>query len=135
MTIEALDTSVAIPSLLRWDENHQRCLVASAGAVIPAHALLETYAVITRLPSPHRVAREDAHSVLADRYPPSTVLAAPVGLQRSLVDRLAEAGVAGGAVYDALVGLTATHHGAVLLTRDVRAMRTYDALGVDFAVV
>jgi PII-like signaling protein len=49
---------------------------------------------------------------------------------RALLEILAQAGVRGGAVYDALVGWTAAHASAELLTLDARAMATYRALGV-----
>ena len=39
--------------------------------------------------------------------------------------------VVGGAVYDALIGATATQAGAVLLTADARAARTYEAVGAE----
>jgi predicted nucleic acid-binding protein len=38
-------------------------------------------------------------------------------------------------VYDAVVGLTARHAGATLLTRDRRAREVYDLLGVQYEVV
>jgi predicted nucleic acid-binding protein len=44
-------------------------------------------------------------------------------------------GIAGGAVYDALVALAAKEHGAALATRDARARGTYDAVGVMVIVV
>jgi predicted nucleic acid-binding protein len=43
--------------------------------------------------------------------------------------------VTGGAAYDALVGLTAKVAGATLLTRDRRAVRTYELLDVDYELV
>jgi predicted nucleic acid-binding protein len=48
-----------------------------------------------------------------------------------LIDVLGRAGIAGGSVYDALVGATAVEHGLKLATRDQRALVTYRALGVD----
>jgi toxin FitB len=42
---------------------------------------------------------------------------------------LAAAGIPGGAVYDALVGLAAAQHGAHLATRDARAVGTYELVG------
>ena len=39
--------------------------------------------------------------------------------------------IAGGAVYDALVGATARSHAMTLISRDRRARMTYEALGVD----
>jgi predicted nucleic acid-binding protein len=44
-------------------------------------------------------------------------------------------GITGGAVYDALVGEAARAHGRILLTRDLRARRTYDLMGVDYEIV
>ena len=50
-------------------------------------------------------------------------------------DTLSRLGIAGGAVYDALVALAAKEHGAALATRDARARGTYDAAGVAVIVV
>ncbi|MEY2427106.1 MAG: hypothetical protein QOI61_2678 [Actinomycetota bacterium] len=47
----------------------------------------------------------------------------------SLLDRLPQVEVFGGAVYDALIGATAAAAKATLLTLDGRAMRTYEAVG------
>jgi predicted nucleic acid-binding protein len=54
---------------------------------------------------------------------------------RKLPDTLSRLGIAGGAVYDALVALAAKEHGAALATRDARARGTYDAVGVEVIVV
>jgi len=55
-------------------------------------------------------------------------------LARGLVRRCRDAGVDGGCVYDALVGLTTAAAGMTLLTRDERAIPTYERLGIDFNV-
>ncbi len=52
-----------------------------------------------------------------------------------LPDVLSELGIAGGAVYDALVALAAREHNADLATRDARAKSTYDIVGVSVVVV
>lgn len=54
------------------------------------------------------------------------------GTHRELANR----GIAGGAVYDALVGLAARSHELLLATRDARARTTYEAIGarVEFLV-
>jgi hypothetical protein len=52
-----------------------------------------------------------------------------------LLDTLANAGVPGGAAYDALSGATARHAGATLLTRDRRAAGIYERIGVRFELV
>jgi predicted nucleic acid-binding protein len=133
--VRALDTSVAVPALVSWHEAHDRCRPMAAGASIPGHALVETYAVLTRLPSPHRLGADVAAELLGAWFPDPRVLAAPAGLQRGMVRRLANARLAGGAVYDALVALTAAEHDQVLLTRDERATRTYEALGIAFELI
>ena len=48
---------------------------------------------------------------------------------------LAPLGIAGGAVYDALVGLAAQAAGIVLVTRDARAIPTYTAVGASIEIV
>lgn len=127
----ALDTSVAVPALVSWHEHHELCRRAAAGARLPAHVLVETYSVLTRLPAPHRMSGDDVAALLARRFAPGDVLATPAALQRSIVQRAAAAGVEGGSIYDALVGLTARQHGQRLLTRDARAVRVYEILGVE----
>ncbi len=54
---------------------------------------------------------------------------------RKLPDTLSRLGIAGGAVYDALVALAAKEHRAALATRDARARGTYNAVGVEVIVV
>ena len=48
---------------------------------------------------------------------------------------MATLGIAGGAVYDALVGAAAVEHGLTLMTRDRRALDTYRRLNVKFVLV
>jgi predicted nucleic acid-binding protein len=52
-----------------------------------------------------------------------------------LIELLGKAGIAGGSVYDALVGATAIEHRVKLATRDQRALATYRALQVDVEVL
>jgi toxin FitB len=132
--VTALDTSVCVPALLAWHEHHDACRAATAGARAPAHVVVESYSVMTRLPAPHRVDSTTAERLLS-RWTGVALLVAPAALQRRLVSIVASAGLEGGAVYDALVGLTAAEHDEVLLTRDRRAVRTYDRLGVAYQLV
>ena len=46
-----------------------------------------------------------------------------------LADTLSKRGIAGGAVYDALVALAAVQHNADLATRDLRAKASYETVG------
>ncbi|HMQ28096.1 MAG TPA: hypothetical protein PKA98_19055 [Acidimicrobiales bacterium] len=51
------------------------------------------------------------------------------------MERLYAAGISGGAVYDGLIALIVKDHGDRLTTFDQRAVRTYEALGVDFELI
>jgi predicted nucleic acid-binding protein len=127
----AVDSSVAIAAFGDWHElNEQACSILDRGAALPAHALLETYSVLTGFPPPHRAAAALVATWLENRF---TVILPPPGAneQRELVRALARAGRIGGVVYDALVGLTAKAAGAVLVTADLRATATYELIGVD----
>lgn len=128
--MKALDSSVVIPALLSWHEAHEPARRAASGNAVPSHALLESYSVLTRLPPPHRLAPHVAGQLLEGWFPPERVLVPSGDLASSIVARLVRVGVAGGASYDGLVGLTAAAHDLELVTRDERAAGTYDALEV-----
>lgn len=129
MTTLALDTSVAIPLLVQTHSAHAAVVRwwGRREIALSGHALAETYSVLTRLPGDLRVTPVDAARLLRARF------AAPLQLKPRTAARLpeilSEIGVAGGAVYDALVGLAAVEHGATLATRDGRAAATYEAVG------
>lgn len=125
----AVDSSVAVPAIIGWHEFHEAAAEAAVGASIPAHALLETYSVLTRMPG--RLAPADVGAVLSGRFPDELILPAGPGLARSTAAKAAEVGLHGGAVYDALIGWTAVEHGAVLVTLDARAASTYERAGVE----
>lgn len=90
--------------------------------------------MLTRLPSGLAVAPALAAGVLARRFgqPPLRLDDAERGL---VLERLAGAGVLGGASYDGLVALEAKAHGRTLLTLDERAQATYQRLGVAFRAI
>ena len=126
----AADTSVLVPALVGNHEFHDACH-ESAGLVDAAigHALVETYAVLTRLPQPYTVPPVQASAAI--RTYSSAALTLPSGEIADALDRFVIARVRGGSTYDALIGATAAHHGATLLTRDERAVEIYERLGVD----
>jgi hypothetical protein len=100
---------------------------------LAGHAWFETYSVLTRLPPGLRRSPADAARVLAHDFPDSVFLEAP--LAAALGPELARVSVAGGAVYDALVGAAARQAGRRLLSCDVRARSTYEALGIDTDII
>jgi len=121
--------------LSSWHEQHAAAAEALDGVrALPAHVLVEVYSVLTRLPSGLAVPARVAADVLARRFPE-----APLRLGgtecTSLLERLAAAGVFGGAAYDGLVALEAGAHDRILLTLDERAQSTYRRLAAPFRVI
>ena len=117
--------SAASASVVRWWSGQELAL--------SGHALIETYSVLTRLPGDARLAPGDAARLLTARFPSPLMLSSSP--TRKLPDTLSRLGIAGDAVYDALVALAAKEHGTALATRDARARGTYDAVGVTVIVV
>ncbi|MDZ7779907.1 MAG: type II toxin-antitoxin system VapC family toxin [Gemmatimonadota bacterium] len=131
----AVDTSVVVALFASWHEAHESAREAVPGeAHLPAHVLLESYSVLTRLPPPHRAPAAVVEAFLGDRFEPE-LLILPGSDYRSLLRSSLGRGISGGSVYDALIGATAKRAGAVLLTRDGRAVSTYEAVGVDFRIL
>ena len=124
-----------IAALSAWHEQHGHAAAALESVhVLPAHVLVEAYAVLTRLPSGLAVSPAAAASVLARRFGGVPLRLDDAGRSEVLA-RLAAANVLGGATYDGLVALEAQAHGRTLLTLDERAQATYRRLGVPFRVI
>jgi hypothetical protein len=120
-----------IAALSAWHESHEAAAEALAPVrALPAHVVLEVYAVLTRLPAGLAVPAAAAARALGTRFS-----AAPLELpdRAALLRELS--GVSGGASYDGLVALEAAAHDRTLLTVDERAQVTYRRLGVAFEVV
>lgn len=131
----APDTSVVVAGFATWHEGHGSAIRAlNRGVSLIAHSALEAYSVLTRLPPPHRVAPEAVHAYLAS-ITPADFLTLDSPAHGVLIEHLAAHNISGGATYDALVGSTAKAAGATLLTRDRRAVRTYDLLQVRYELL
>lgn len=125
------DSSVVIAGFASWHDHHAAALKVLRGLEdLVSHAELESFSVLTRVPEPFRIMPDEMADYLGRRYPGKR-LALPDATRRGLIGRLASLSVAGGAVYDALVGLTAAHHGYRLLSCDRRAEAVYERLGVE----
>lgn len=134
MTALALDTSVSIPLLVQQHREHAAIVrwLDGRNVVLSGHAVAETYSVLTRLPGDLRLSPVDAARLLDDWFGAPLVLGADTTAR--LPEVLSALGVAGGAVYDALVGLAAVEHDASLATRDGRAKATYEIVGARVVV-
>ena len=131
----AADTSVAVAALDGSHAAHDLCResVRARRPALSGHAAFETFSVLTRLPGPLTVDAPTAQRVIEAVFPVTCWLDHDAATD--LLRRLAVVGVTGGAVYDALVGEAARVNDCRLLTRDLRARRTYDLLGVDYHFV
>jgi predicted nucleic acid-binding protein len=130
-----VDTSIAVPLVVADHDHHRRVVEAVDARVLglAGHAAFETYSVLTRLPPPARRGPAAVTRLLAHNFPASRFLGGEGAAD--LLRQLAPVGIAGGAVYDALVGAAAAQHGLELLTRDRRAAETYRLLDVAFTIV
>jgi predicted nucleic acid-binding protein len=130
-----VDTSVAVP-LVVADHEHHRAVAAAVGNRVlglAGHAAFETFSILTRLPPPARRGPGAVARLLGHDFPATRFLSADAAAE--LLPRLGTLGIAGGAVYDALVGAAAAQHRLTLLTRDRRAVDTYRRLDVAFALL
>jgi predicted nucleic acid-binding protein len=131
----AVDTSVAVAAFASWHELHgaaRRALDDDARLV--DHCAIEVFSVLTRLPVPHRAPGRLVMEYLDAQFPDAH-LSLPARAQRRLPRRFVELGLNGGAVYDALVALTAAHTETTLVTCDRRALPVYQRCGVETRLI
>lgn len=127
----ALDTSVVVAALVRAHPRHETTLTVIDGdCVLPAHAALETYAVLTRAPLPLRTPPEAVSQMLRGAFEGRIVQLGKSEVL-PLLERMAAAGVRGRAIYDASIAETARRAGATLVTEDRKAAPIYAAVGVE----
>jgi len=132
-----LDTSVLVAALVRSHPEHERCLpwvrrahVGEIDLVLAAHSLAELHAVLTTLPVRPRISPRTARQLVEEnRLAPkpagvATVVALEATDYLTVVEEVARNGVAGGAVYDALIAkvadLAAVDHLVTLNGKDFR---------------
>ena len=128
MTRFVLDTSCLVAAVCSWHEHH----AATAGElarrsrrreemVMAAPALVEAYAVLTRLPPPYRLRPQDALAVMVGSWGEEEVVAMTGAETWPFLRALPGFGIAGGSSYDAHVAACARKAKAgVILTWNVR---------------
>ncbi len=110
-----IDTSVLVSAMLPDHVHHAQARTwlerAKDGAfefLIAGHSLAEIYSVLTRLPRRPRISPADALQLLRKNVLPHATVAALSGDDDvNLIAELSQAGVAGGAVYDAVIAKAA----------------------------
>ena len=131
----AVDTSVAVAALDASHAYHVICRTAvrKHRPALAGHAAFETFSVLTRLPGQLSINAPTAQEIIATVFPSICWIGHDAAT--ALLQRLGAIGVSGGAVYDALVGEAARVNKRRLLTRDLRARRTYDLVGADYELI
>jgi predicted nucleic acid-binding protein len=123
-----IDANCLVAAVLPQHEHHAATLAdltrrRSAGhtLIVSAHAVLEAYAVLTRLPPPHRLAPADASAVLDRNWGASESIALTGAECWRLLRQLGAAGTAGGRAYDGAIAACARKGKAdEILTWNVR---------------
>ena len=129
------DSSAIVAAFAPWHPLHDRAVAALRNVSdLVAHAELEAYSVLTRLPPPFRVDPGLAAEYLQRRFGGSRHVL-PARERKRLVRRLAASDIAGGRVYDALIAATAAHRDLRLISCDRRASSVYDRVGAKFELL
>ncbi len=105
------DTSVIISGMIESHPMHARCLPwlqrAKAGeieGIVVSHTLAETYAVLTTLPVKPRISPLLAQRLIDNNLQAvASIVPLTIADYRNTIRRMAEMGLSGGTVYDALI--------------------------------
>jgi predicted nucleic acid-binding protein len=122
------DSSVMIAAVSVWHGDHDRAaaeierrLAAEETLIVPAPAVVETYSVLTRLPAPHRLAANDALTLIEANFLLGEVVALQPDDYRELLRQAPPRSIVGGQTYDAVIVACARASRAdTLLTFNVR---------------
>jgi predicted nucleic acid-binding protein len=98
--------------VLRWQ---RRILRGEWQGVLAAHALAETYSVLTRIPHTPPISPEIAWQAIASNLAHFEVIALTAEEYRGVRSDLAARGIGGGLTYDALIAAVARKAGVDLL--------------------
>jgi predicted nucleic acid-binding protein len=130
-----------IAAVCSWHEHHEAAaneienrLAGRAKMIVAAPALIEAYAVLTRLPPPHRLSPQTALTLLENNFLKlGTVVALNAKSYQTLLLSAPKSNVAGGRAYDAVIGACAEQGKAsTLLTFNAA---DFAALGQHYEIV
>ncbi len=119
----ALDSSYLIPLLSDWHQHHPKTLRSyqhwrdrEAQVILPVHAILECYSVLTRLPVPYRLLPDVARQTIQETFARTAlVVGVKAGGVWDRIENLSRMGLGGGLAYDALIAWCAADAGATIL--------------------
>ena len=105
--LTAADATVLVAAVVSWHERHRAAASAVETAlarktlVIPSTALIDAYAILTRLPAQHRLAHADAFHLLRSSFGTARVAGPRTRDAWSMLRRWSVAPVGGSDAYDA----------------------------------
>ena len=118
-----MDTSCMVSALCSWHEHHEATRaeversVRGGALLIAAPSLIEAYAVLTRLPAPHRISAQDGWTLLDANWGEAEVIALTAAEYWRVLRDCQREGVTGGPAYDAVIAACAGKgHAARILT-------------------
>jgi predicted nucleic acid-binding protein len=111
-----------LPLVAEWHEHHepttknyQARLSRGETPVIPVHALLECYSVLTRLPHPLRTNPESAAQVLTNYFADTEIAGLESNLGWFVIRSASALGIGGARIYDAAIAAAVAEAGAIVL--------------------
>lgn len=137
------DTSCIVAAVCEWHEHHEaahgeisRRMRQAEPMFVAAPALVEAYAVLTRLPPPHRLSPADALRLIDVGFGQARRIIALDGhAYRALLSRAAGEGISGGRTYDAVIAECALREkGVTLLTFNADDFLAFTSRGLEVAV-
>ena len=114
-----------VAAVCSWHESHEAATTELDGRfargdalIVAAPALVESYAVLTRLPPPHRLSPVDAITLLDSNFLTGSILTAlDVKAYTTLLRKASDKGIAGGRVYDwVIVACAVKANASVVIT-------------------
>jgi predicted nucleic acid-binding protein len=138
-----LDTSCMVAAVCAWHEHHthaaaelNRRFGRRERMIIAAPALIEAYAVLTRLPPSHRLSAADALALLETNFMRAgRTVALDATSYCSLLRQAAADGIAGGGAYDMVIVRCAIRAKAsTLLTFNARHFLPFATTRMDIVV-
>ncbi len=132
-----------VAAVCGWHEHHDRAaaeierrLGRGETMIVAAPALVETFAVLTRLPPPHRLSATDSLALLEANFMSGPAIVALDGqAYRNLLRQAPDAGVVGGQTYDAVIAACARiGQAAALVTFNERHFRGFATDGMTIVV-
>ena len=135
MTRYLCDTSALVAAVSSWHEHHDRTCAeierrkgSNEELVLAAHSLAETYAVLTRLPAPHRLRADDAIALI-ERNWKDTPIAQLTGLEMwNALHEAQRRTLIGGQMYDVLIAQSALKaEASTIITWNVRHYEAFES--------